>query len=211
LVNQQRERLFNAPWPAVALVAILIVCFLGQSALGVDDVARALGFVPRDLARGVWETLFTALFLHGNWLHLLGNCAFALAFATPVARRMGEDAAGGIVFFLFFLVCGALANLGYAAMDPRQVGPLVGASGAIGGLMGATSRLMVPDQRLAPFASSPVVMMALSWLVVNILIAFIPWATPGAGHAIVAWQAHLAGYAAGLLLISPALRLLGRA
>jgi membrane associated rhomboid family serine protease len=133
-----------------------------------------------------------------------------LAFATPVARRMGLDASGGIIFFIFFLACGVLSNLGFALLDPRDTAPLVGASGAISGLMGAASRLLIPGRRLAPFTSAPVVGMAASWLIVNLVIAFIPWATPGAGHAIVAWQAHLAGYAAGLVLISPTLRLLGQ-
>lgn len=209
-MEQQRERLINAPWPAITLVAILVVCFLLESVVGIDAVAARLGFAPRDLALGVWQPLFTSLFLHGGWMHLLGNSAFALAFATPVARRMGEDASGGVVFFLFFLVCGVLANLGFAALDPRDTAPLVGASGAIAGLMGATSRLMIPGRRLAPFTSTPVIGMAASWILVNLLIALTPLAAPGAGHAIVAWQAHLAGYAAGLLLIDPALRLLGR-
>ena len=209
-MEQQRERLINAPWPAMVLVLILLVCFVLQSLVGVDAVAARLGFAPRALAFGVWQPLFISLFLHGGWAHLMANSAFALAFGTPVSRRMGEDAAGAVVFFLFFLVCGVLANLGFAAMDPHDVAPLVGASGAIGGLMGATSRLMVPGERLAAFNSPQVVGMALSWLAVNLLIAFIPWAAPGAGHAIVAWQAHLAGYAAGLLLIAPTLRLLGQ-
>jgi membrane associated rhomboid family serine protease len=69
---------------------------------------------------------------------------------------------------------------------------------------------MTPTRALAGFTSAPVVGMAASWLAVNVIIAFVPLATPGAGHAIVAWQAHLAGYVVGLLLISPALRLLGR-
>ncbi|HEX4180586.1 MAG TPA: rhomboid family intramembrane serine protease [Caulobacteraceae bacterium] len=210
-MESQRERLINAPWPAVTMVAILLVCFLIQSLLGVDAVASALGFAPAELRRGIWQPLFTSLFLHGGWLHLLGNSAFGLAFATPVVRRMGEDAAGGMVFFLFFLACGVLANLGFAALAPNDLSPLVGASGAIAGLMGAASRLMTPGRGLAPFTSPPVIGMAASWLGVNLLIAFVPWATPGAGHAIVAWQAHLAGYVAGLFLIAPALRLLGRA
>jgi membrane associated rhomboid family serine protease len=210
-VEQQRERLINAPWPALALVTAMLVCFLIEASAGIDATASRLGFAPQDLARGVWQPLFTSLFLHGGWAHLLGNSAFALAFATPVARRMGLDASGGVVFIIFYLACGVLSNLGFAALDPHDTAPLVGASGAIAGLMGAASRLTVPRERLAPFNSAPVVGMAASWIAVNLLIAFLPWAAPGAGHAIVAWQAHLAGYAAGLLLIAPALRLLGRA
>jgi membrane associated rhomboid family serine protease len=209
-VSDERERLINAPWQAIALVAVLVVCFLLQSLAGVDAVADRLGFAPRDLQAGVWQTLVTSIFLHGGWLHLLANSAFGLAFATPVARRMGEDPAGGVVFFLFFLACGVLANLGFTAMDPHDRAPLVGASGAIAGMMGATARLMTPGRRLAGFTSPSVVGMTASWLGVNLLIAFVPLATPGAGHVIVAWQAHLAGYFAGLLLIAPTLRLLGR-
>jgi membrane associated rhomboid family serine protease len=210
-VSQQRERLINAPWPALTLVTALVICFLLESAVGVDATASRLGFAPHDLARGVWQPLFTSLFVHGGWLHLFSNAAFGLAFATPVARRMGLDASGGVVFFIFYLTCGVLSNLGFAALDPGDTAPLVGASGAIAGLMGAASRLMVPGRRLAPFNSAPVVGMAGCWLLINLLIAIVPWAAPGAEHAIVAWQAHLAGYAAGLLLIAPALRLLGRA
>jgi membrane associated rhomboid family serine protease len=210
-VSEQRERLINAPWQAVTLVAILVGCFLLQAALGVDAMADRFGFAPRDLQLGVWQPLVTSIFLHGGWLHLLANSAFGLAFATPVARRMGADPAGGVVFFLFFLVCGVLANLGFAVVDPHDRAPLVGASGALAGLMGATARLMTPGRRLAGFTSPSVVGMTASWLGVNLLIAFVPLATPGAGHVIVAWQAHLAGYFAGLLLIGPTLRLLGQA
>ena len=155
-MNPQRERLINAPWPAVALVgAMLSSAFSLQSvAVGVDTPAARLGFAPRDLALGVWQPLFTSLFLHGGWIHLLGNSAFALAFATPVARRMGLDPSGGVVFVLFYLACGVLSNLGFAALDPRDTAPLVGASGAIAGLMGAASRLMVPGERLAAFTSA---------------------------------------------------------
>jgi membrane associated rhomboid family serine protease len=211
LVSQKSEKLINAPWQAVTLVSILVLCFVLQSLAGVDAMADRFGFAPRDLQIGVWQRLVTAIFLHGGWLHLLANSAFGLAFATPVARRMGPDPAGGVVFFIFFLVCGVLANLGFAAMDPADRAPLVGASGAMAGLMGATARLMTPGRRLAGFTSPPVVGMTVSWLGVNLLMAFVPLATPGAGHNIVAWQAHLAGYFAGLLLIAPTLRILGQA
>jgi membrane associated rhomboid family serine protease len=211
LVSEERERLFNAPWQAIALVSILVVCFVLQSIAGVDAMEDRFGFAPRDIPAGVWQPLVTSIFLHGGWLHLLANSAFGLAFATPVARRMGEDPAGGVVFFLFFVVCGVLANLGFALVDPLDRAPLVGASGALSGMMGATSRLMTPERKLAGFTSPPVIGMTASWIGVNLIIAFVPLATPGAGHVIVAWQAHVAGYLAGLLLIAPTLRLLGQA
>jgi membrane associated rhomboid family serine protease len=85
----------------------------------------------------------------------------------------------------------------------------VGASGSGSGLMAAASRLMTPDRRLAPFFSQPVVVMALAFLIANLIIALVGWA-PGAGDAQVAWEAHLGGYASGLLLFGPLVALLRR-
>jgi membrane associated rhomboid family serine protease len=204
-----REPILTAPWPALLLVGALVACFLVQSAVGVDQTASRYGFSAEGLAQGHWQTLVTSLFLHGGWAHVLGNSAFALAFATPIARRMGIDARGGFAFFAFFVVCGVLSNLGYALILPREAAPLVGASGALAGLMAASSRMMTPGPGLAPLLSRPVISMAAAWILVNLIVAAVGWA-PGAGDAQVAWQAHLTGYVAGLLLFAPALALLRR-
>ena len=207
--DNRREPILTAPWPALALVGVLAACFVLQSAMGVDATAQRFGFSAEALGQGRWETLVVSLFLHGSWPHLLSNAAFGLAFATPVARRMGVDALGAVAFFLFFLVCGVVSNLGYALVVPHETAPLVGASGALAGLMAASSRLMAPGPWLAPLNSQPVISMAGAWILVNLIVALVGWA-PGAGDAAVAWQAHLTGYAAGLLLFAPALRLLRR-
>ena len=210
-MSEQRVRAINAPWPVLALIAVLIGAFVVQSFLGVQPIARNLGFEPDDLLDGRVDTLILSIFLHGGWAHLATNAAFALAFATPVSLRMGEDARGAVAFFVFFLACGILGNVGYSLLSFGSGGPAVGASGAVAGMMGAASRLMGRPGDLAPFRSRLVIGMALSWLVVNLVfgIALVGWA-PGSGGAPIAWQIHLAGYAAGLFLISPALALLGR-
>jgi membrane associated rhomboid family serine protease len=103
-----------------------------------------------------------------------------------------------------------LASLGFALVHPRDTVVLVGASGAVSGLMGAASRMIgirPATAALAPFTSPTVVGFAVSWIVINGLMAVLgaPGFAAGAGGAPVAWEAHLFGYAAGLLLIGPLL------
>jgi membrane associated rhomboid family serine protease len=199
-----REPMFNAPWPALALVVLIVGGYAVQSRFPVESFVDAFAFSPANLTRGRWVTLFTALFVHGGWAHALMNAAFALAFATPVARFFGERASGAIFFFAFYLMCGALSNLGYAALHWGSAEPLVGASGALSGLMGATARLIAGRGRLGRVFSSPVLTMGAAWVVVNLLIGIVGSGfVPGTGGASVAWEAHLTGFLAGVLAIGP--------
>ena len=206
-----REPVFNVPWPVMTLLGALLAAFAVQMLFGVDPMADRFGFRPSDLADRRSEPLATALFLHGGWAHVLMNAAFLLAFGAAVSRRFGADLKGAAAFFGFYLVCGVLANLGYAALNPGSPLPVIGASGAVAGLMGAGSRLLGGQGELAPFRSQPVIGLAGSWLLINLLFGVVlkGW-SPGAGGAPIAWQAHLAGSVAGLLLFSPALRGLRR-
>jgi membrane associated rhomboid family serine protease len=208
---EPRERVINAPWPVLALVAAILAACAVQKLVGADQAILAYGFSPAALAQGRWTLLVMALFLHAGWIHALANCAFALAFGTPVARRMGEDLNGASAFFLFYMVCGVLANLAYAGLHLGDVNVVVGASGAVAGLMGAASRMMVRGPELAPLTSRPVIAMAASWVMINLLfgVLLVGW-SPGAGGAPIAWEVHLAGYAVGLFLFSPVLRVIGR-
>src|SRR5690606_11324342 len=119
---------------------------------------------------GRWTPLITAIFLHGGWLHLFINAAFLLAFGVPVARYLGSSLSSALMFFIFFLVCGVLGSLAYAAFDPSSRQLMVGASGAVAGLMGAASRLVERRGRLGPFSSRTVIFMGLAWLAVNLLV-----------------------------------------
>ena len=210
-MKQERERAINVPGPVLALMAAIFGCFAIQSAFGVDRVAATYGFAPQQLFEGNFAPLVIALFLHGGWLHALANAGFALAFATPVARRMEMARFGVPAFFVFYLICGVVGNLGYAAHNPHGENPLIGASGAVAGMMGAASRLMWPGPGLAPFRSPMVLGLAASWIVINVIfgMVLIGW-TPGSGGAPIAWEAHLAGYAAGLFLLAPTLHITDR-
>lgn len=199
-----REPMFNAPWPAVALVAVIVGGYALQSRLPLDAVAAAYAFSPAALKAGHWWTLLTSLFLHGNWAHALMNAAFALAFATPVARFFGTRAVGVLAFFVFYLLCGVLSSLGYALLHVGSPAALVGASGAVSGLMGAASRLIAGGGRLGRIFSSAVIGMGVAWIAVNLLVGVVGSGfVPGTGGAGVAWEAHVAGFVAGVLLIGP--------
>ncbi len=91
-----------------------------------------------------------------------------------MARLFGRRAAGVFAFFLFYLLCGALSCLGFAAVHPDGSAPLIGASGAVSGLMGAASRLLDrPEGGLSPFTGSRVVSMAAAWITINVVVGLV--------------------------------------
>lgn len=202
--DDRPEPIFNAPWPAVlAAVSILLPnLVLGGAS---DETVYRLALEPVRIWRGDVAGLVTSLFVHGGWIHALMNAAFALAFGAPVARLLGLGVRGGSVFVVFYIVCGVLAGLGYAAIHPESTSLVVGASGAVAGLMGAAARLMDRPGRLSSPLAPRALSLALSWLVINLVMAALG-GFPGLTGA-VAWEAHLFGFAAGALLISLAVRL----
>ena len=220
-----KEPLSKAPWPPLLVAVVLIglyawQTYTGEAAACAAGYARAdcvrYGFSPHQLDLRQGYGLVTALFMHGSWAHVLFNSVFMIAFGAPVARLFGLQWKGVLAFFAFFLVCGVVGNLGFAALNPHSPTLVIGASGAIAGLMGAASRLL--DRRtadggfngLAPFTSRTVVAMAAAWIVINLVVGLFGVDIGfGAAGQPVAWEAHLFGYAAGLLLIAPASRMLG--
>jgi membrane associated rhomboid family serine protease len=202
-LSEERQPIFNAPWPAVLATLVIVVGYGFQTLLPQQAVVQAFAFSAMALGAGRWETLFTAIFLHGSWAHALMNAGFALAFGTPVARYLGASVRGALVFLVFYLVCGGLGNLGFALVD-QSPAYVVGASGAVAGLVGGGARIMGGrDGEPGPLFSPQVISMTIGWVVVNLLLALVGFA-PGLGNAGVAWEAHIFGYAAGLFLIDPA-------
>jgi membrane associated rhomboid family serine protease len=204
-----REPLFNAPWTIVALPAVLIALYAAQSFLMSDAQVEGLALTPAALTAGHWQALITSMFLHGSWAHVLMNSVAIVAFGPPAARLFGTDPKGAAIFFGFYLVCGVLAGLGFVAVDLGDKLPMVGASGAVSGLLGAAARLIQGRGKVGPLFGSTVIGMSAAWVIVNVVLG-VSGLTPGAEGIPVAWQAHIAGYAAGLLLIGPFSRLAGR-
>jgi membrane associated rhomboid family serine protease len=201
-----REPIFNAPWPAVALLIVTVGGYGVQTLFDTGQLLPRWGATAQAMAQGRAQTLITALFLHGSWAHALMNGAFGLAFATPVARYFGGTAKGLLGFVLLYIVCGGLANLAFVSAHGSDLGPLVGASGAISALAAAAARIAAGRGEVGPISSPLVLGMGAGWIITNLITA-ITGLTPGAGGASVAWQVHLVGFALGLILIGPIGRL----
>jgi membrane associated rhomboid family serine protease len=203
--SRPREPLINAPLIPLVMALLLVGLFLVQTGRAIETFA----LIPARIDAGAHGGLLTHLFLHGGWAHVILNALGLLAFGAPVARLLGGGVRGGLLFLAFYLLCGLLAGLGFVLLHPAGEQPVVGASGAVAGLMAAASRLIERPGRLSGFQSRPVVGMAAGWLAINGLAAIFG-TLPGAGGAAIAWEAHLAGYSAGLVLIGPVARLAGR-
>ena len=200
----EHQPIINAPWPVVLVTVSIIVAYAVQTRIPIDVAAEAFAFSPSLLGHGGAPRLITSLFVHGSWAHALMNAAFILAFGAPVARYFGPRALGVVLFLSFYLACGALACLGFAALHWGQPAALLGASGAASGLMGAAARLIGGRGEVGPVLSRAVTGMGAGWLVVNIIMAVAGGTLiPGAGGGAIGWEAHLAGFVAGVLLLGP--------
>ena len=201
------ERMFNAPLLPVLVAASMPVLFLLQTQMADGGLSYAL--VPADLWRGGWPTLFTSMLLHGDWVHALMNAVGALAFGAPVARLLAGPR-GVLAFIGLYIVSGMLAALGYGLVHAGSEAPMVGASGAVFGLIGAATRLMGGAGRVLPLTDRRVIMSGIVWMAVNAVTGLVAL-TPGAEGPRIAWEAHAFGFLIGVLAIGPLARLFGRA
>ncbi|MFI1680298.1 rhomboid family intramembrane serine protease [Streptomyces sp. NPDC020607] len=157
------------------------------------------GVVPVELFKGVPDAAlgpFTALFVHGSWLHLLGNMLFLYVFGVMVEERMGR-----LLYAFFYVCCGYFALLAYAAAHAGSDQTLVGASGAISAVLGAFLYLF-PEARvtsLFPFLFFLPLRFP-AWVVLPFWVA-LQWLAAGQGGkgTGVAYLAHLVGFSLGFL------------
>ena len=146
-----------------------------------------------------WGALVTSMFMHGGWAHLLGNMLFLWVFGNNI-----EDSMGHFRFLAFYLICGLAASAAHIGFSPASEVPMVGASGAISGIMGAYI-LLYPGARVRTyfppffFFRIRAVFFLLLWFVLQLFSAF---STPGLPEegGVAVW-AHIGGFVAGLLLI----------
>ncbi len=142
----------------------------------------------------------THIFVHADMIHLTLNVGLFLGFGTAIARRMGPSQ-----FMLLFLLCGIAGAIAWLILNPLSPALLIGASGAISGMIGATARLGI-DGKSAPGGPPPLrsrqqaMSLAIIWILLNLVIALAGGELFGLAGA-VAWEAHLGGFVAGYLLI----------
>jgi membrane associated rhomboid family serine protease len=148
-----------------------------------------------------WLTVVTSMFMHGGWFHLIGNLWFLVVFGDNV-----EDAMGSLRFVAFYLVCGLAAVLAQTLSNPASAIPMVGASGAIGGVMGAYALLYprAPVHMLLFFGFFFTTVVVPAWGMLGYwfllqLLGGLP--TLGGTGAGVAFWAHIGGFVAGIALI----------
>ncbi len=200
------QPLFNAPWPAVTIAVAIVGSYAIQAWSGGSEAwVDRFAFAPADLDHWRLWTAATLVLVHGGWPHAIMNALGGLAFGAPVARLLGGGPKGVSGFFGFYLACAVVSSLGFAVLHLHDLSPVVGASGAVSGLMGAASRLFGRGDELAPIRSRGVITLGASWLAINALMAVFG-ATPILFGARIAWEAHIAGFVAGVLLIGPVAR-----
>jgi membrane associated rhomboid family serine protease len=122
----------TTPYITIGVIGLNALAFLYEIQLSDPQLqlfVQTYGVVPALFA---WPTVLTSMFLHSGWLHFLGNMLYLWIFGDNVEDRMGH-----VRFLFFYLFCGAAAALGQAATQPDSVVPMIGASGAIAGVMGA--------------------------------------------------------------------------
>lgn len=192
-------------WPVVTvvLIAINVAVFLLELQLG-DTFIQKWAFVPSRFAAdpaSQWMTLFTAMFMHGGWLHLGGNMLYLWIFGDNV-----EDRFGPVRYLIFYFVAGLAATFAQYAVTPGSSIPNVGASGAIAGVLGAYL-LMFPKARVDVLLGRQVVAMPAFlvlgfWIVLQLMsgVGSIATTTETADTGGVAYMAHVGGFFAGLAM-----------
>lgn len=205
-----REPFLHAPASVLWLIAALVVAHVARVLVPAtlsDEILMQYAFIPARYSDGLTAGGIFALavpfvsymFLHANFVHLAVNSVWLLAFGPIVARRYGTG-----LFLLFFTVCGIAGAATYLGFNWGSPEGVIGASGAISGLMAAGIRMYpwpgaARLHPMAPIFSSPVMLFSGFWFGANLLAGLTGFGAAGDLHQI-AWQAHLGGYLAGLFL-----------
>lgn len=202
----------RTPYVTVSIIVLNTLIFLYaffQGSEGFQLFTIKYGYIPVELTRSIeltpdlyaprYLTAFTSMFMHGGWLHLIGNMLFLWIYGNNI-----EDFFGPVKFILFYLVSGLAAIALYTLFSPTSNTPLIGASGAIAGVMGAYM-VLHPRARITAlfffffiqFVELPASVVLGFWFVYQLLMSFLG-ASEGGG---VAWLAHVGGFAFGWLLL----------
>jgi membrane associated rhomboid family serine protease len=198
-------------FPLINLVLIVsnILTFLYEQQLSPAELQRFIyswGLVPAHLISNpstAWITIFTAMFLHGSWFHLLSNMWFLYIFGDNIEARLG-----GMRYLIFYLLSGVAAVLLQAYFLPSSQEPMIGASGAIAGVLGAylisfpRSRIasLVPILFIFTIVEIPAAIFLVFWFITQIYSGLFTMQSANATG--IAWWAHVGGFAFGVIMVS---------
>jgi membrane associated rhomboid family serine protease len=193
----------------VTLILINVIVFVWQNSLGEQgliEVARTAGVTPVTLLGTATlppefahlppeATLVTYMFLHGDWLHLFGNMLFLWVFGDNV-----EDAMGSIRFLFFYILTGVAAGLAHAYANLGSEAPLIGASGATAGVIGAYI-MLYPKVKVWSLAFMRIPLRLPAYWIIGAWVATQVFFIIAGIEDGTAWWAHIGGFIAGLLLV----------
>jgi membrane associated rhomboid family serine protease len=193
----------TTPYITVTIISLNALAWIYELFLPRDELTlflQAFGVVP---AQFQTPTLFTSMFLHGSWSHVVGNMWYLWIFGDNV-----EDRVGHVRFAAFYLLCGLVAAVGQIFMDPEAALPMIGASGAIAGVMGAyfvlypRSRVLtlIPLIIFWEVIEVPAIVLLGFWFLMQLFSAGAIAATASTGGGI-AFMAHVAGFVSGIVAI----------
>jgi membrane associated rhomboid family serine protease len=200
--------------PVVVFLIILInvLVFLYQATLPqprLEAFIEGYGMIPREITSGqdipppgprpVQATILTSMFMHGGWLHLIGNMLYLWVFGNNV-----EDVFGHIGFVIFYLVVGVAGALGQILVGPNSRIPAIGASGAIAGVLGSYL-IFFPRARVDTLVGRvvvplPAIYVLGFWIVLQFLQGITALSPEAAEAGGVAWWAHIGGFVGGLVI-----------
>ena len=235
LQEPERQPFLRVPAVTAGLIFVLIIAHVARTMAPValsDEIISNYALFPARYShaflvahnaapQSLWDRAIPFIgyvFLHANYTHLFVNCVWLLPFGAIVARRFGAA-----TFLLFFFVCGVFAAATHLLANWGSTNFVIGASGAIAGVMGACFRIIAPINApdlqsfaqavsgqvrfqgpLAPVFSVRILIWSAVWLVINLVAGTAGLGgPPTAGPQLIAWQAHMGGYLAGLILAGP--------
>jgi membrane associated rhomboid family serine protease len=195
----------TTPYVTITIIVLNALAWLFELGLP-DDVRQifltAYGVVPANFQP---FTLMTSMFLHGGWMHVIGNMWYLWIFGDNVEDRLGHGR-----FIFFYLLCGIIAALGQIAIDPNSTLPTVGASGAIAGVMGAYF-VLYPRSRVLTLITVlfwwelfelPAVVLLGFWFLMQLINAgAVAVTASSSGGGGVAFMAHVVGFIAGMIMV----------
>lgn len=205
IYDDQPTRSF--PLVTILIIAVNFIVFAWwQLGVGLEQSVALAGFVPAELARGSASEatyLFTSMFMHGSWLHLIGNMWFLWLFGNNI-----EDITSHFRFVLFYALCGIIAAGAHIVANPSSTIPIIGASGAVSGVLGAylmkhphaRVRTVIPIFVFIRVVDIPAFIFLLLWIGLQVLSQMTSRVPEEGGG--VAYLAHIAGFVAGMVLIN---------
>jgi membrane associated rhomboid family serine protease len=193
----------------IALVVLNVLVYLVELLFNtqgqLEPFIQNFGVIPAELLRhpgGEWFTLFSSMFMHGGWAHLLGNMLYLWVFGDNVEDRLGHGR-----FLAFYLLTGLIAAAAQIAIRPDSTVPTIGASGAIAGVLGGYL-ILFPKAQVTTLVIRfvtrvPAVIVLGFWFVYQFLSGVASLGTMDVQTGGIAFFAHIGGFVAGMLLVLP--------